>query len=113
MHHDSKDLNIESVKIAFREERVYYTSHAKTEMENEELGKINDTELEQAIENCRIIEDYPDDKPYPSYLVFGRTLNRRPIHVVFAWNGDEDSVIIVTVYEPDPARWIRFEKRRK
>ena len=105
-------MDIDKIKNAFREERVYYTSHAKTEMENEEFGQINDAELGQAIENGRIIEEYPNDKPYPSYLVFGKTLEQWPIHAVCAWNRDEESAIVVTVYEPDPARWVEFEKRR-
>jgi hypothetical protein len=105
-------MDIDKIKSAFREERVYYTRHAKTEMENEEFGRVNDAEVGQTIENGRIIEEYPTDKPYPSYLVFGRTSKKRPIHAVCAWNQKEELVIVVTVYEPDPARWIAFEKRR-
>jgi hypothetical protein len=29
-----------------------------------------------------VIEDYPDDQPYPSCLVFGRTQSGGPLHVV-------------------------------
>lgn len=83
-------MDIDKIKNAFKKERVWYTSHAKTEMENEEFGRINDADLGQAIENGRIIEEYLTDKPYPSYLIFGRTLNKRPIHAVCAWNQDEE-----------------------
>ncbi|MFB0533457.1 MAG: DUF4258 domain-containing protein [Anaerolineae bacterium] len=58
-----------------------------------------------------IIEDYPDDTPYPSCLVLGRTQRGRPVHVVCAHVPEEDRSIIITVYEPDPDRWIEFRRR--
>jgi len=81
-------------------------------MENEEFGQVYDAEVQQAIDNGRIIEKYPSDKPYPSYLVYGRSSKDRPIHVVCAWYQEDETAIVVTVYEPDPARWIECEKRR-
>ena len=51
-----------------------------------------------------------DDKPLPSYLIYGKTSELRPIHVVVGV--DEEVVAIVTVYEPDPDKWIDFTKRR-
>ena len=49
-----------------------FTDHARREMEAESLGVIHIDELLEAIESGEIIEDYPDDKPYPSCLIFGR-----------------------------------------
>jgi hypothetical protein len=49
------------------------------------------------------IESYPADTPYPSRLVLA-WVKRRPIHVVAADMSTED-IIIVTMYEPDPALW--------
>ena len=64
----------------------------------------------EAILSGEIIEDYPDDVPYPSCLVFGRTRDGRPVHVVCA-HVPEDTAIIITVYEPDPDRWTDFRRR--
>ena len=58
------------------------------------------------------IEEYPDDVPYPSRLVSGNA-GDRPIHVVAADDVDSEATIVVTVYEPDPARWEPGFKRRK
>ena len=57
-----------------------------------------------------MIEDYPDDVPYPSALVLG-WINQQPIHVVAATTPREK--IVITVYEPDPTRWEPDFKRRK
>lgn len=67
-------------------------------------------EVKEAIENGAIIEEYLDDKPLPSYLIYGKTSQMRQIHVVVAV--DEEVVAIITVYEPDPDKWIDFTKRR-
>lgn len=67
-------------------------------------------EVKEAIENGTIIEEYVDDKPLPSYLIYGKTSKLRPIHVVVGV--DEEVAAIITVYEPDPAKWIDFTKRR-
>ena len=52
----------------------------------------------------KAIEDYPEDMPYPSRFVTG-SVNARSLHVVVADNEPDGERIVVTVYEPDPARW--------
>lgn len=82
-------------------------------MESEEFGRIYDDEIGEVIDSGEVIEEYPGAKPYPSALIFGMTEKGRPIHCVCAHDEDEDQVIIVTVYQPDPERWIDFKKRRR
>jgi len=95
----------------FREIRVLYTQHARREMRDEPFGHILEVEVYETILSGEIIEAYPDDTPYPSCLVFGRTRRGRPIHAVCAHVPEEDRAIIITVYEPDPDRWIDFRRR--
>jgi hypothetical protein len=59
-----------------------------------------------------VIEDYPDDEPYPSRLVLG-WVGGRPIHVVMAENRADDELIVVTAYVPDPEQWDEKFTRRK
>jgi Domain of unknown function (DUF4258) len=59
-----------------------------------------------------VVEDYPTDHPYPSRLILGWA-GTRPLHVVAAYNARDDESIIITVYEPDPARWEADFKTRK
>jgi len=96
----------------FKTNRVFYTKHARDEMESEEFGEIKDREVFEAISNGKIIEDYPDDEPYQSCLIYGRTSENRPLHIVCSYAIDEELAIIITVYEPDPSRWIDFERRK-
>lgn len=59
------------------------------------------------------IAEYPDDLPYPSYLMLGWREDR-PLHVVFADNKEGNETVIITVYEPDNDLWEpEFERRRE
>ena len=106
-------MEIEQIVACFKRDHVYYSRHAVFEMENEQFGKIVDIEVEEAVNSGEIIEEYPDDKPYPSSLVYGKTKKNRPIHLVCAYNKEDESTIVVTVYHPDPGKWIDFKKRIK
>lgn len=57
------------------------------------------------------IESYPLDKPYPSRLVLG-WIDFRPIHVVAADDPEGATTMVITVYEPDAARWDASFRRR-
>lgn len=91
-----------------------FTDHARREMETEPFGLIRVEEVLQALDRGEIIEEYPDDVPYPSCLVLGRPATGRPIHVVCAPVAAERRVIIITTYQPDPERWDQeFRHRRE
>lgn len=50
-----------------------------------------------------IIEDYPDDYPFPSCLVLGATVNGKVLHVVV---GVGDGCLwLITAYYSDPLKW--------
>jgi hypothetical protein len=66
-------------------------------------------EVENAILTGEIIEDYPDDKYSPSYLVYGKTENGRDLHIQIS---RPPIVVIITVYEPDPEEWVDCKVRR-
>jgi hypothetical protein len=64
------------------------------------------------IEMGDIIQEYPDDKPYPSCLILGY-LNQRPLHVVVAKVDSENRCIIVTAYQPSIDIWNADFKTKK
>jgi len=74
--------------------------------------KISDGDILEVLEAGKVIENYPTDQPYPSCLKFGYSAGR-PIHVVVADNSAEQSLIIITVYEPDLDTWEPGFERRK
>jgi hypothetical protein len=71
---------------------------------------ILESEIEYAVKNGEIIEEYPNDKPYPSFLAIGR--GEKPLHVVYAKNEEENEIIIITAYYPDKEKWSHDYKRR-
>ena len=97
----------------FKNGKVFYTFHARKEMEAEGLGAIKEAEVYEAVLNGEIIENYPDDEPYPSCLIFGATERGRPLHIVCAFAADEDTAIVITAYQPDEKLWIDFKRRKR
>lgn len=61
-------------------------------------------EIRSATDASTVVEEYPDDKPYPSRLVLGWARGR-PLHLVLADPTVEGDTILVTLYEPDLERW--------
>lgn len=92
-------------RLAVIRERVergdYVISFTHTEKLRER--KIGAEDIEEAIRNGVIIEDYPDDRRGPSCLILGRP-GGRILHVVCG-RFEEEQILIITAYEPDPAEW--------
>jgi hypothetical protein len=70
------------------------------------------SDVRKVLEEGEIIASYPDDKPYPSRLVLGWK-GQRPIHIVVADNVAGGEIVVVTVYQPDPALWTDSFRRRR
>ena len=68
--------------------------------------------IKSVIESGTVIKSYPDDTPYPSRLILGFD-GQRPVHVVSAYNSENDIEYVITVYEPDALKWSDdFTERR-
>lgn len=50
------------------------------------------------------IKEYPEDKPYPSFLLLN-FINNEPLHVVVARNEADNLCFVITAYKPDASRW--------
>ena len=92
---------------------MFYSQHARNEMRSEQFGAIREHEVYEAASTRAVIEEYPEDQPYPSVLVLGRTSAGRPLHLVCAYAEAEDYLVVVTVYEPDPLRWDEEFRHRR
>lgn len=73
---------------------------------------IRAADVEAVIAHGEIIEDYPDDTPFPSRLLLGAP-GGRALHVVAADEPGTDITYIVTAYYPDPAQWDAGLRRRR
>ena len=89
--------------------RLIFRVHAIQRMYQRSI-KLED--VQSILKTGEVIEEYPNDTPYPSRLVLGWCGNR-PLHTVVADNTEHGETIIITVYEPDPDEWDPSFKRRK
>ena len=92
-------------RLAVIRERMEHGNYIVSFTHTEKLRerKIGAEDIEEAIRNGAIIEDYPDDPRGPSCLILGQSRSR-PLHVVCA-RLEENQILITTAYEPDPAEW--------
>jgi hypothetical protein len=65
--------------------------------------RISAGDIERAVGNGAIIENYPQDPRGPSCLVLGHS-GKRPIHVVCGRLSSEE-ILIITACQPDPEEW--------
>ena len=87
-------------------QNIRVTQHAQEEMGKDKV--VLDDVLE-AIMGGTIIENYPDHKRGSCCLLNGLTRVGRSLHVVCTTRGS--MLILVTVYEPKPPRWITPTQR--
>lgn len=102
-------MSIEDLIRAISSGNVAITRYA--DQERQEDGLSFD-EVYFATIHGEIIEEYPTDSPYPSCLVYGGTFGGDPVHSVWAYNEDNGAAVLITVYRPDPDRWIDYRHRR-
>ncbi len=101
--------------MAFRKKfalnHVEYTRHA---VDQSIIRYISVQEVKEAVadEGSTIIEDYPNDKYGPSCIIFGWTKDRRPLHIQCSYP-DRDLIKVITLYQPDPDKWIEYCQRKK
>ena len=66
--------------------------------------QISVKQVAQVLKEGKVIAEYLNDKPYPSFLLFGFA-NLRPLHLVVAKEPETELCIVITAYVPDPKIW--------
>ena len=92
-------MDIDHIIRLCSEDCIQWSLHVLKRMRER---KISSDEIIGCIRSGRIIEEYPDDRPLPSCLIYG-VVNNRSLHTVVGI-GDE-YVSVITAYEPDPDEW--------
>ena len=100
---------LDTIRSAFRRREYRLTVHGLREAIAE---RISVADIEGAIigDTAGIVEDYPDDPRGSSCLILGVTEAGKAIHVVVSY---PPQVAVITVYVPDPERWIDNRTRRQ
>ena len=101
-------INLDIIKQLVNSRKIRWTNHVLIRLLQR---NINQEDIENAILTGEIIEEYENDYPYPSCLVYGINLNNRVLHVVCGIGNDE--LWIITAYYPDISNWNADLKTRK
>lgn len=89
-------IDIETLREYYMQSKVFMSEHASTRGRKR---KISQEDIKCCIMSGEIIEQYPEDFPWPSCLVFGYAKDGKVIHVVMSDNGEFSKII--TTYIPD------------
>jgi Domain of unknown function (DUF4258) len=88
---------------------VRFSGHAVTRMFERRISK---DDVLIPMKEGEVIANYPDDRPYPSWLILAY-IEAGPIHVVVAQDPESRVCFIVTAYQPNPAVWSADFKARR
>jgi hypothetical protein len=101
-------MSIDVIISLFFNKKIKWSTHCVERMQER---NINIADVENCILSGEIIEDYPDDFPYPSCLVFGHSIQKRVLHVVVGT--DNNFLYIITAYFPNTTRFMDDLKTRR
>ena len=105
-----KSINIDKLKEVLSNKRFEWRKHVLQRLAERDISRES---VLKVLYSGELVEDYPDDKPYPSALFWGRIKNRS-IHVVAALDEANEWAYIITAYEPSLEIFeADFKTRRK
>lgn len=87
---------------------VKWAKHCLERMQERDIS-IKD--VEYCLLTGEIIEEYPDDFPHPSCLIYGKTKENRILHIVVGLNAE--TMFFITAYFPSTDKFEEDLKTRK
>ena len=84
-------VGTEELIQAIGQGKVLITNHADEEAQTDDLSF---DEVYFSVVHGEIIEEYSEDQPYPSCLVYGDTFGGEPVHSVWAYNEESGFAVI-------------------
>ena len=97
-------MDIDTIRQLCSDGLIEWTEHSVIRIIQRGITK---QDIEDVLKTGEIIENYPDDYPYPSCLILG---GEKSLHVVC---GIESKLWIITAYHPDLAKWEDDYKTRR
>ena len=101
-------IDIGTLREYFSNDTIVISEHAQNRCR--ERG-IKQKDIRNCIMTGESIEQYPDDFPFPSCLVYGYDLSNRVIHVVISSEGESGRII--TAYIPNTEKFQDDLKTRR
>lgn len=102
----SLEATLERIRAQAARENIRITQHAQQEMVEESITLDG---VLQAITTAHILENHPKHRRGACCLLNGLTMNVRSLHIVCTTA--QEILIIITVYEPKPPKWITPTQR--
>ena len=90
--------------------RISWQKHAFERMLERDIYK---EEVKKTLLEGEVIEEYLDDKPYPSFLMLRINKENKPLHVVASIDKQKQWCYIITAYRPDKFHFEDDFKTRK
>lgn len=97
-------MKLENIRQLVEEDKYDYSNHAQEALAGRE---ILDIQVKSALLNGKLLETYAEDVRGKSYLILGEG----PLHVLVGYNKYRSKAFIITVYVPEPPKWITPDKR--
>ena len=101
-------MNLDIYQKLCSESKILWIQHCLQRMQERDISRAD---VKNGIATGEIIEDYPDDYPYPSCLTLGNLNTKCPLHVVVGSNHEQ--LWIITAYYPSSDKWESDLKTRK
>jgi hypothetical protein len=101
---------VRKVKELVKRKNYRLSLHAEAERDADSISVV---EIEEALlhNDVEIIEHYPDDPRGHSSLLVGFSGEGEAIHTLYSIH--EETLIIITVYRPDPDLWVDWRARKE
>lgn len=101
-------MDLQIIQNLYHTGKIRWSTHCLERMQERDIS-IND--VGKCIVSGEIIEDYPNDFPYPSCLIFGYSINYKVLHTVVGT--DERVLYIITAYYPNTGKFMEDLKTRR
>ena len=89
------------IKKCVKEAHVFWTYHVNMRIKDRSISRRI---ILESVSDYEIIEEYPEDKYLPSYLVYSQYQNT-VFHILFATDVEGNNVRVITAYYPDSEQW--------
>lgn len=101
-------MDIHKIQTLFQNRSVKWSTHCLERMQERDILR---DDVISCVLRGEIIEDYPNDFPYPSCLIFGYTTQDKVLHIVIGV--DETTAYVITAYYPSTDKFEADLRTRK
>ena len=103
------DDPVSFIRERIRAGEIYWTYHVNMRLGNRFISR---EAIVDAANSFALVESYPDDKYFPSFLLLGRA-GTDAFHVLFGVDVAGSNVRVVTAYRPSRDEWSDDLKTRR